>query len=336
MDACHKRAFLVARWAGASLLAGEGNEHFMFTVRATNSGKAFMQIATLEIGCHRLLDDRSPVAVLGLVPLVVNVLKRVKMLIDQTPQVGGLRIPWAVILLYAPIVERGMSYPDLIQEEGGYWVTETQKTIARMHTIDPVLLEGLWNQVQTRTVAQNGLILSKNLDEPPVSKMKMPQLPSLASGGGFSIEFWLKINSNLAGQIILDSRNKEGKGIVIVTSEQDTIQIDLNDGKNTDRWNCDAGLITTDSWHHVVMIVDGGPKFITMVVDGVLCDGRAQRDFGWSRFSKDLDNVNGSHELTIAPSLEVQLKVVRLYDRYLRTSEAVGNFQADKKKIRAR
>ena len=51
------------------LLAGEGNEHFMFTVRATNSGKAFMQIATLEIGCHRLLDDRSPVAVLGLVPL---------------------------------------------------------------------------------------------------------------------------------------------------------------------------------------------------------------------------------------------------------------------------
>ena len=51
------------------LLAGEGNEHFMFTVRATNSGKAFMQIATLEIGFHRLLDDRSPVAVLGLVPL---------------------------------------------------------------------------------------------------------------------------------------------------------------------------------------------------------------------------------------------------------------------------
>ena len=68
----------------------------MFTVWATNSGKTCMQIAALEIGCHRLLDDRSPVAVLGLVPLVVNLLKRVKMLVDQTPQVGGLRIPWAV------------------------------------------------------------------------------------------------------------------------------------------------------------------------------------------------------------------------------------------------
>ncbi len=82
VDACHKGAFLVAGWAGASLFAGEGNEHFMLTVRATNSGKAFMQIATLEIGCYRLLDDRSPVAILGLVPLVVNLLKRVKMLVD--------------------------------------------------------------------------------------------------------------------------------------------------------------------------------------------------------------------------------------------------------------
>jgi hypothetical protein len=51
-----------------------------------------MQIAALEIGCHRLLNDRSPVAVLGLVPLVINLLKRVKILVDQTPQVGGLRI----------------------------------------------------------------------------------------------------------------------------------------------------------------------------------------------------------------------------------------------------
>ncbi len=51
-----------------------------------------MQIAALEIGCHRLFNDRSPVAILGLVLLVVNLLKRVKMLVDQTPQVGGLRI----------------------------------------------------------------------------------------------------------------------------------------------------------------------------------------------------------------------------------------------------
>ena len=120
-------------------------------------------------------------------------------------------------------------------------------------------------------MAQNGLVLSKDVDEQPVAKTKMPELPSLAGGGGFSIEFWLKLDRTLAGQVILDSRNKKGKGIVIVTSENGTIRIDLNDGKNTGGWDCDAGLIQSDRWHHVVIIIDGGPKIITFVVDGVLC-----------------------------------------------------------------
>ena len=62
VDASQQRAFLVTRWAGASLLARIGDEHFMFTVRATNSGKAFMQIATLEIGCRfppKTVDARN-------------------------------------------------------------------------------------------------------------------------------------------------------------------------------------------------------------------------------------------------------------------------------------
>ena len=182
-------------------------------------------------------------------------------------------------------------------------------------------------------MAQNGLVLSKDVDEQPVAKTKIPELPSLAGGGGFSIEFWLKLDRTLAGQVILDSRNKKGKGIVIVTSENGTIRIDLNDGKNTGGWDCDAGLIQSDRWHHVVIIIDGGPKIITFVVDGVLCDGRAIRDFGWGRFSKDMDDVNGSRELKFAPSLKGRLKLVRLYERYLRTSEAIGNFQAGKREI---
>ena len=240
------------------------------------------------------------------------------------------------ILLYAPVIEQGMSYPDLVQADGGYWITETEKMIARVHTIDPALLKGLWNQGRTKTVASKGLVLSKNVDERPVPQTKMPELPSLANSEGFSIEFWLKLDQIFGGQVILDSRNKDGKGIVVVTGENGTIRIDLNDGKHTDGWDCDAGLIQPDRWHHVVMIIDGGPKIITFVVDGVLCDGRARRDFGWSRFNKDMDDVNGSRELKIAPSLKGRLKLVRLYDRYLRTSEAIGNFQADKSKIAVR
>jgi hypothetical protein len=33
-----------------------------------------------------------------------------------------------------------MSYPDLIEQDGKYWISETQKTIARIHEVDPSLL----------------------------------------------------------------------------------------------------------------------------------------------------------------------------------------------------
>ena len=44
----------------------------MFTVRATHSSKAFLQISTLEKGFHRTLDDRAPEAVLALKPFIVD------------------------------------------------------------------------------------------------------------------------------------------------------------------------------------------------------------------------------------------------------------------------
>ena len=78
----------------------------------------------------------------------------------------------------------------------------------------------------------------------------------------------------------------------------------------------------------MVATIDGGRKIITFVIDGVLCDGGDVREFGWGRFNRDLGNLNGSGELRIAPGLQGQLGSVRLYNRYLRTSEAVGNFQS--------
>jgi hypothetical protein len=96
VDGGQQRPFLVAGWARTALLAGEGDEHLVLAVRAANSGEAFLQIATLEKGCHRLLDDGPPVAVLSLKAIVVGLLEGVKVLIDQAPQIRRLRIAWPV------------------------------------------------------------------------------------------------------------------------------------------------------------------------------------------------------------------------------------------------
>jgi len=55
-----------------------------------------------------------------------------------------------------------------------------------------------------------------------------------------------------------------------------------------------------------------------------LCDGGSHRQFGWGRFSTHLYHVNGSGTLQIG----LDVKGVRIYNRYLLSSEAVGNFRA--------
>jgi len=63
------------------------------------------------------------------------------------------------------------------------------------------------------------------------------------------------------------------------------------------------------------------------VVDGVLNDGGAARQFGWGRFKPELGAVNGVKQVNLAPQLFGEIRALRIYDRRLRVSEAVGNFR---------
>ena len=233
------------------------------------------------------------------------------------------------IVLYEDDWAIGPSYPDLIEQDSRYWITETQKTAARVHAIDRTLLEGIWNQAANRTVTKAGLVLQLERAALRAKQTAMPELPSLGGGGGFSLDFKVRFDDLAAEQVLLDWRDKAGKGGVVKTTPQKTIRLELCDGRITAGWDCDRGLLKAAKTHHVTIVVDGGPKVISFVVDGRLCDGGAERLFGWGRFDKTLNNVNGV-KLRIAPALRGELSLVRVYDRYLRTSEAVGNYRAGK------
>lgn len=233
------------------------------------------------------------------------------------------------IVLYDNDPSVRMSYPDFIEEQGQYFITETQKTIARVHRIDNTLLEGLWEQFNKKEIAKNGIILEIKEDRiKPGNIVEMPELPDLKENGGFSFELWINFFRFIPGQIILDTRGSDGRGITLTVTDTETVRISLNDGNEDCSWDCDRGLLRTNIWHHVVVTVDGGPKIITFVVDGMLCDGGEYRQFGWGRFSRNLGNVAGSSQIKIMPFFDGQMKLVRVYNRYLRTSEAVGNFKA--------
>jgi hypothetical protein len=233
------------------------------------------------------------------------------------------------VVLYDEDWTVGPSYPDLIEQDGAFWTTETQKTIARVHPIDRTLLEGLWSQSDYAALAEPGLVLNLVGEFAAAREVAMPALAPLPQHG-FSIDLQLRCNDHSADQTLLDWRNADGKGGRLSTTPSHAVQLELNDGKTKATWECDPGLLKPAQSHHLTVTVDGGPRIISFLIDGRLCDGGddPKRPYGWGRFDKTLADVNGG-PLRLAPSLKGQLQIVRLYDRPLRTSEAVGNARHD-------
>jgi len=255
---------------------------------------------------------------------------------DRNPAwvTGGVekdgRIYWSQpeILLWDPDPKIRMSYPDLIEQDGRCWVTETQKEIARVHEVDPSLFEGLWNQGRAAEVSRHGLVLEQ-APAKPGSDVGRVQLPNLVEGEGFTIDMWIRLDELKPGQVIASGQNEQGSGLRLLVTETGTIGLELRDGKKLRSvWDTDPGAIKAGRLHHLVAIVEGGPKIIMFVLDGVLLDGGEHRQFGWGRIEPALTDLGGSLPLQVAPSLKGTIKGLRVYQRALRVSQAVSNHRA--------
>ena len=256
---------------------------------------------------------------------------------------GGRIIEWTQpeILLYDddPIIR--MSYPDLVQENGEYFITETQKDIARVHRVDENLLELLWKQLEISEKATGGLgvewdFRSVNL---PVSKKGIHFEPFYIRdpirddhGGlhvlsGFTIDMVLNLTKTDPGQLLIDSRDKFGIGISLSTTADDALLFTMSDGRAVSSWTSDKGMILANHLHHVSVIVDGGPKIIMFVIDGILNDGGDQRQFGWGRFNPYMQDVTGDDQWIFGNEISGSIDHVRVYKRALKVTEAIGNFR---------
>jgi hypothetical protein len=272
-------------------------------------------------------NDRNPVWMMGGVE-------------GDSPKGKIIRWTQPEILLYddEPIIR--MSYPDLVQDKGNYYITETQKDIAAVHQIDNKLLENLWAQFDNHKVTKEGIAFRwshKNERFPVLVKSpvvvdfykrdgKRVDGGGLSTRSGFTIDLDFNLKDLAAGQVLLDNRKPEGTGWVVRLTDKKTLEISLSDGRTQSVWSCDEGLLKAGTDHHVSIIVDGGPRIISFVVDGILNDGGDTRQFGWGRFNPYLQSVGGAAELRIGPKINGVIKNVTIYDRALTTSEAIGNY----------
>jgi hypothetical protein len=140
---------------------------------------------------------------------------------------------------------------------------------------------------------------------------------------GFSLDLWVQLAALTPGQTLLDNRTVDGRGFVLRTAANGELEIALSDGRTDNRWLSDPGMLHSGVLHHVAVIVDGGPKIISFVIDDKLCDGGDTRQFGWGRFNPNLRSANGSQSLQIGTGV----KAVKIYGRALRTAEAIENYR---------
>ncbi len=234
------------------------------------------------------------------------------------------------ILLYHDDPFIRMSYPDLIELDEEMYIAETQKSVARLHRIDPLFLERLWGQFDEKTVDESACILSL---EEGMGEVGRPVLPDFFIRDihapdhrgvdlrqGFSFCFRIVVPENGAAEVLLDNRTDSGRGWMIRTTNRGGLELIMSDGQTTALNTSESGLLCSGEERDIAIIVDGGPKVVSFVVDGLFCDGGEERQFGWSRFSPLLCNAVGSSKLFISENV----KRLKVFSRALMSCEVAA------------
>jgi hypothetical protein len=242
------------------------------------------------------------------------------------------RVHWSQpeILLYDKSPQVRMSYPDLVEQHGRYWVTETQKSVARIHEVDGVLLEGTWAQLEDRlpdVPVSQGCIVDADGARLQSNGLVVDKPTTVDSGSGFTVDLWLTVDRFTSGQVLLDARTAAGHGWALTVGENKTLVLTVADARHHSSWSSDVGRLVAGQRHHVAFVVDAGPGIVSVVIDGALCDGGEERQFGWGRFDSNIGNAPGSGTIK-CDAAGIRIHRLRIYNRYLRTAEVIQNYRA--------
>jgi len=227
------------------------------------------------------------------------------------------------IVLYSRDPNERISYPDFIEDHGEFYITETQKTAARVHHVDKTLLETMWAHTENDSLTERGLICGTDLRSE--GSVPLPARVSPVLGDGLSLQLILRTGKLTPG-CILDGRDELSRGIALFYTENHTLEAQLCDGERKLVWASDPFPGETA---HITMILDGSAGILSFVVDGEFCDGGCARDYGFCRVDPYMGSLTGKGALTRSCVAD-GISLLRVYDRYLLTNEAAANYRYDR------
>ncbi len=265
--------------------------------------------------CCLTYEDRNPAWLLGGV---------------EADSPDGKIIRWSQpeILLYDDDPFIRMSYPDLVEDGGEFYVTETQKATARVHKIPKDFLERIWSGIEGIPPAPPAPLLSLNATS---GSVKAPALPELflrdhespdyhgfRTRKGFAFELLLKASP--APGALIDAMDAEGRGFRLSLLAGGRLELAMTDGQCESR-SLSEPLLSEGKPERLVVNVDGGPGIVSFLANGRFCDGGDDRQFGWSRYNPLLKRVGYAREWKLSPSIQS----LSIYGRPLMSAETLRN-----------
>ncbi len=246
----------------------------------------------------------------------------------DAPEGKKLEFSQPEILLYNDNLTRRMSYPDMLElESGDLLLSETEKEIARMHTVPAGFTRKIFGQWSAPVLPAPEDLTAEWIGTGPAVLTPGPLMIFFDREGGWemitgkdcrsgcSIE--LHIRAGAKPGFLADNRKPNGRGFAIELTSAKTIRILLNDGRSESCWSSSMEIGTSPA--RIVVTLDGGPKTISMILNGKFDDGGELRQFGFGLFHPFFQSLNGA-ELRVGS----EASQFRIYNRALLTAEAVA------------
>lgn len=220
------------------------------------------------------------------------------------------------------------SYPDLVEEDGRYWVSTTQKTTATIHEVPASFFEMLWSQFDEPNIVSNGLIGC--FDRLPSNRNIKLREPLTMDNGGFALDLWIKIDE-FEEVTIFEGTDAKKKGIELALSNNGTLEFMLTNEGETMRLTSDINRLKKGKSHHVAIIIDANAKICYMLIDGSICDGGGKEVFGFSWFNEALMGIKIQN--LSAKNFNGEVDKLRLYGQQMFASQLVNNYNTEKLEI---
>jgi hypothetical protein len=251
---------------------------------------------------------------------------------------GGIEIDGKIywsqpeIIIHGPdrTYETGrFSYPDLVEEDGRYWISTTQKTTATIHEVPADFFEMLWSQFDKSQITSDGLIGTFN--DLPDSKKKKVSEPVNMKNAGFAFDFWISIDE-FKDAIILEGKNSRIKNLELKLRNNGILEFNLTKGNDTLKLKSDGNRLTEGKSHHVAILADADAGICYMLIDGSICDGGGQKIFGFSRINDSLIETEVNNFLF--KKFPGKIKKIRFYGQRMYSSQFVNNYNSEKTEMK--